>query len=248
MSRLQGKVALITGGTSGIGLAAARLFAAEGARVFVTGSTESSVAVARDLLGPSISVIRSDAGDLVQIDALLARVSEQAGDLDILFVNAGITGSHPLAELDEALFDRIFRVNVKGPYFTVRAAIPRMRAGGTIILNGSISASIGMPGTAVYAGSKAALRALGRVAAAELAARQIRVNVLSPGPTETGILEKNLDAAAIARTKAYLGDKIPLGRMAHPDEIARAALFLASEDSSFMTGEEIVVDGGMTRV
>jgi NAD(P)-dependent dehydrogenase (short-subunit alcohol dehydrogenase family) len=123
-----------------------------------------------------------------------------------------------------------------------------MRAGGTIILNGSISASIGMPGTAVYAGSKAALRALGRVAAAELAARQIRVNVLSPGPTETGILEKNLDAAAIARTKAYLGDKIPLGRMAHPDEIARAALFLASEDSSFMTGEEIVVDGGMTRV
>lgn len=247
MTRLQGKTALVTGGTSGIGLAAARLFAAEGARVFVTGSTEASVAAAREALGDTVTVVRSDAGDLEEIDALFARLRRDTGGLDVLFLNAGVVASVPLALLDEATFDRLLRINLKGPVFTLRAAMPLLRRGASVVLNGSVNGLIGMPGTAVYAATKGGLRSFARVAAAELAEQGVRVNVLSPGPTDSGIIDRSFPGAAAA-IKDSLAGKIPMRRLGTVDEQARAALFLASDDSSFMTGEELVVDGGMTRV
>lgn len=243
--RLQGKRALITGGTTGIGLAAARLFHAEGAQVFVTGRSAATLAAARAELRGIAEVIESDAGDVPAIERLIAAVSAH-GPIDVAFLNAGVLHKQDLADLDEAAFDQVYAINVKGPLFTVRALAPVMPRGGAIVLNASINAQLGMPGTALYATSKAALVALGRVAAAELAPRGIRVNVLSPGPTATGITAKvGLDEAAAL---AYLAQQIPLGRVGASDEVARAALFLASSDASFMTGEELVVDGGMTRV
>lgn len=240
--RLHGKTALITGGTTGIGLAAARLFHDEGARVIATGRNAATLAQAREALAGIAEVVESDASDVRAIGDLAGKL----GAIDVAFLNAGVLHKGDLAELDEASFDRVFATNVKGPLFACRALAPAMPRGGSIVLCGSINAHLGMPGTYLYAASKAALRAIARVAAAELAPRGIRVNVLSPGPTETGITAKvGLDAAA---TKAYLATRIPLGRIGGPDEIARAALFLASADASFMTGEEIVVDGGMTRV
>lgn len=245
--KLQNKTALITGGTSGMGLATAQLFADEGARVYVTGSTPSSVEAARSALGSRATVLQSDAGDITAIDALVAGIVRETDGIDVLFLNAGILGGGPLETLDEADFDRVYRTNVKGPYFTLRAAIPHLRPGGAVLINASINASLGMPGTSVYAGTKAALRSLGRVAAAELAGRGIRVNVLSPGLVDTGITEKYFGDAA-AQAKAALTARIPLGRWGKNEEAARAALFLASSDSSFITGEELVVDGGFTRV
>ncbi|HEY4182933.1 MAG TPA: SDR family oxidoreductase [Kofleriaceae bacterium] len=250
MSRLKNKVALITGGTSGIGLAAATLFVEEGARVFVSGSTEGSVAAARDVLaryGDSVTVIRSDAGDVAQIDSLVAEVARTAGGIDVLFLNAGIVAQQSIGDLTEESFDRMYRINVKGPYFALRAAIPHLRAGGSVILNGSVNSILGWPGSATYAGTKAALRALGQVAAAELVDKQIRVNVLSPGPTDSGIIDKGRSAEETAGIKDWLRAKIPMKRIADVGEQARVALFLASDDSSFMTGEELFVDGGLTR-
>lgn len=242
--RLQGKLALITGGTTGIGLAAAKLFHAEGARVFVTGRSAATLAQARDELRGIAEVLESDASDVKATERLVAQVAAH-GPIDIAFLNAGILHKSPLGELDEDSFDRVFSTNVKGPLFAIRALAPVMPRGGSIVLNASIAAHTGVPGSSLYSSSKAALTAIGRVAAAELAPRGIRVNILSPGPTATGINAKaGLDDQA---TLAYLATQIPLGRAGTSDEVARAALFLASTDASFMTGEEIVVDGGMTR-
>ncbi|NVB80285.1 MAG: SDR family oxidoreductase [Kofleriaceae bacterium] len=243
--RLQGKLALITGGTTGIGLAAAKLFHAEGARVFVTGRSAATLAQARDELRGVAEVIESDAGDVPAIERLVTEVAKH-GTIDIAFLNAAILHKGTLSDLDERSFDQVFATNVKGPLFAIRALAPVMSRGGSIVLTSSINAQLGMPGTSLYASSKAALVSIGRVAAAELAPRGIRVNVLSPGPTATGITAKvGLDEAA---TLAHLATQIPLGRTGEVDEVARAALFLASTDASFMTGEELVVDGGMTRV
>jgi NAD(P)-dependent dehydrogenase (short-subunit alcohol dehydrogenase family) len=249
MGKLDGKVALITGGTTGIGLASARLFQREGARVLVTGSNPRTLAAARDQLGPAVQVIASDAGDPAHIRDLFAAIERDHGGLDVLFLNAGIVRSVPIVEVDEAMFDLVFTINVKGPFFALQAAVPLLRRGGAVVLNTSISNQVGMVGGGVYGASKAALRSLTRTAAAELADRGVRVNALSPGPTDSGIIEKmGMPADQTAQTRAALVAAIPQRRLGSPDEVARAALFLASDDASFMTGEEIVVDGGLTRL
>lgn len=246
--KLEGKVALITGGTSGIGLAAAQLFHAEGARVIATGRSSATLEAARAALHPDIELLRSDSGDGAAIAALFAHVGERHGRLDVLFLNAGILRGGTIAAQSEADFDEVFRVNVKGPWLALKAATPLLRRGGAVVLNASINAHLGMAGTSAYAASKAAVRSLARTAASELASAGVRVNVLSPGPTDTGIIEKTQPRDQVAAVHASLTERILLKRLGSSEEIARAALFLASDDSSFMTGEEIVVDGGMTRV
>ncbi|QSQ27092.1 SDR family oxidoreductase [Pyxidicoccus parkwayensis] len=244
--KLEGKVAVITGGTSGIGLAAARLFHAEGARVVVTGSNPATVEKARAELRDIADVVQSDASDIAQVRALFEKVKQNFGGLDVLFLNAGISKTSPLAALDEALFDEVFRINVKGPWLALGAALPVFRRGGAVVLNTSMTNRKGMPGSSAYSASKAALRSMARTAAAEFAEYGVRVNAVSPGPTDSGIIAKGRTPEAVSAIEKALIAQIPLRRLGRPEEIARAALFLASEDSSFMTGEEIVVDGGMT--
>jgi NAD(P)-dependent dehydrogenase (short-subunit alcohol dehydrogenase family) len=249
MSRkLDGKIALVTGGTTGIGLAAARLLNEEGAHVIVTGKNPSTLEDARERLRGIAEVVSSDAGDPAEIEALFTRVGREQGALDVLFLNAGILRGGSITTMREADFDEVFRVNVKGPWLALKAAIPLLRRGGAVILNSSINAHLGMPGTSAYAASKAALRSFARTAASELADQGVRVNVISPGPTDSGILEKMYSPEEAAAVRSELDAKIPQRRRGSTDEIARVVLFLACDDSSFMTGEEIVVDGGMTRV
>ena len=246
--KLKGKTALVTGGTTGIGLATARLFHAEGARVIVTGKNPATLDAARASLRGIAEVVRSDSADDADIEELFAHVAREYGALDVLFLNAGILRRGTIADMAEAEFDEVFRVNVRGPWLAIKAAIPLLRRGGAVVLNGSINGHLGMPGSSAYAASKAALRSVARTAASELAQQGVRVNVVSPGPTDSGIIEKTLSPADAATTHTALEARIPLGRLASTEEIARAVLFLAADDSSFMTGEEIVVDGGMTRV
>lgn len=246
-NRLENKVALVTGGTTGIGLATAKLFRDEGARVIVTGQNPRTLEAARAALGSTVDVVRSDAGDSAAISALFDHVKRAHDGLDVLFLNAGIVRTAPMEALAEADFDEVFRVNVKGPWLAIRAAIPLLRRGGSVVLNGSIVGRIGGAGSTVYGASKAAVRSLGRTTASELVARGVRVNVLSPGPTDTGVIEKSGWSSEIIDTvKRTLIGKIPQGRLGTSEEIARVALFLASDDSSFMTGAEVMVDGGFT--
>jgi NAD(P)-dependent dehydrogenase (short-subunit alcohol dehydrogenase family) len=248
MKKLEGKVAVITGGTSGIGLATAKLFHAEGAQVIVTGTNPATVERAREELRGIATVVRSDSGNSADIASLFAGVVKDHGGLDVLFLNAGIVRSGSIVSLPEADFDEVFRVNVKGPWLAMKSAIPHLRRGGAVVLNASIMARLGMPETSAYSASKAALRSLARTAASELAEQGVRVNAISPGPTDSGIIEKNYGAELARTLRVALEAKILQRRLGTTDEIARAVLFLASDDSSFMTGEEIVVDGGMTRV
>jgi NAD(P)-dependent dehydrogenase (short-subunit alcohol dehydrogenase family) len=245
--KLDGRIALVTGGTTGIGLATARLFHAEGARVIVTGKNPATIETARASLKGIAEVISSDSGDSAEIEGLFAHIQKEHGGLDVLFLNAGVLRGGTIATMGEADFDEVFRVNVKGPWLALKAAIPLLRRGGAVVLNASINAHLGMPGTSAYAASKAALRSFARTAAAELAEQGVRVNAVSPGPTDSGIIEKVYSTEAAAVVKSALAAKIPLRRRGSTDEIARVVLFLASDDSSFMTGEEVVVDGGMTR-
>jgi NAD(P)-dependent dehydrogenase (short-subunit alcohol dehydrogenase family) len=246
--KLKGKAALVTGGTTGIGLATARLFHAEGARVIVTGKNPATLDGARASLRGIAEVVQSDSADDADIGELFAHVAREYGALDVLFLNAGIVRRGTIADMGEAEFDEVFGVNVRGPWLAIKAAIPLLRRGGAVVLNGSINGHLGMPGSSAYAASKAALRSLARTAASELAQQGVRVNVVSPGPTDSGIIEKTLSPVDAAAARTALEARIPLGRLASTEEIARAVLFLAADDSSFMTGEEIVVDGGMTRV
>jgi NAD(P)-dependent dehydrogenase (short-subunit alcohol dehydrogenase family) len=247
MSRkLEGKVAVITGGTTGIGEATARLFLQEGATVVATGSTPKSVEALRARL-PGVTALVSDAGDGRAIEALVAEVKRRHDGIDVLFLNAGVGQFGPIAEFPEDRFDELFRVNFKGPWLTLKHAGPLLRAGGAVVLNTSVNNQVGMAGTSVYAATKAALRSLARTAAQEFVGQGVRVNAVSPGPVKTPIYDKlGLPAPAVDGFQASLVAQIPLKRMGLPDEIARAALFLASDDSSFMTGEELVVDGGFT--
>jgi NAD(P)-dependent dehydrogenase (short-subunit alcohol dehydrogenase family) len=246
--KLDGKIALVTGGTTGIGLATAKVLHTEGARVIVTGKNPATLETARASLRGIAEVVSSDSGDAAEIDALFTRIGRQYGGLDILFLNAGVLRGGTIATMSEADFDEVLRVNVKGPWLALKAAIPLLRRGGAVVLNASVNAHLGMPGTSAYAASKANLRSFARTAASELAEQGIRVNVVSPGPTDSGILEKVYSAEAVAAVRSALNVKIPQRRLGSTDEIARVVLFLASDDSSFMTGEEVVVDGGMTRV
>src|SRR5262245_7729498 len=246
MPKLQDKVALITGGTTGIGLATARLFHAEGAKVFVTGHCETSIAAARKALPADVEVLPSDAADLNEVQALSRTLKARAGRVDVLFVNAGIACFLPVENVTPQFFDEHFNVNVRGAYFTIQQMLPLMPSGGSIVLTSSVAADIGMATTSVYAATKAALSSLARTLANELAPRGIRVNELSPGPIETPIFGKmGLSSEQIEGVKGGMKEMVPLKRLVTADEVARAALFLASADSSFLVGSKVRIDGGL---
>ncbi|HXV09026.1 MAG TPA: SDR family oxidoreductase [Burkholderiales bacterium] len=240
--KLQDKVALITGGTTGIGLAAAKLFHAEGARVFVTGRSEAGIAEARKQLPPEVEVLPSDAADLADVQALASTLKNRAGHIDVLFVNAGIARFLPIENVTPQAFDEQFDVNVRGAYFTIQQILPLMSSGGSIVLTTSVAADLGMASTSVYSATKAALSSLARTLANELAPRGIRVNEVSPGPIETPIFGKiGLTAEQVDGMSAL----VPLKRLGTAEEVARAALFLASADSSFLLGAKVRIDGGL---
>jgi NAD(P)-dependent dehydrogenase (short-subunit alcohol dehydrogenase family) len=245
---LQNKVTLITGGTSGIGAATAQLFLKEGATVIVTGSNPDTLKAARDSM-PGIEVIASDAGDTIASAKLIEAVKAKHGRIDVLFANAGIAKAAAIEAIDEAFFDAVFDVNVRGLYFTIKNALSIMPDGSSIILTSSMSASEGRPAMSVYGATKAAVRSLARNLAAELAPRKIRVNAISPGFIETPILGKvGLPPEAIAEFVKSMEQQIPLARIGQSSEVASAALFLATDASSFVTGSELPVDGGFAQV
>ena len=245
--KLSGKIAVITGGTSGIGMATARRFAAEGATLIVTGSSDAGVAAARDALGRGVRVVRSDAGDAGETERLTQTIGREHGGIDVLFLNAGIVRNGRLADLDESVFDEVMRVNLKGTFLALKYAMPLLRAGGAVVVNTSVANRLGIPGAGAYAASKAALQSLVRTAAAELLPQNVRVNAISPGPTDTPVYGKQgLPAAAVPEMRRQLAAMVPQRRLADADEIARAVLFLACDDASFMTGEELAVSGGLS--
>lgn len=249
MSQLNGKTALVTGGTSGIGLAAARRFADEGAHVFITGRRQAQLDAAVASIGPSATGIRGDVGDLADLDMIIAAVTERGAGLDVLFANAGGGEFAALGDISLEHYTDTFNTNVRGTVFTVQKALPLLNEGASIVLAGSTAASNGTPAFSIYAASKAAIRSLGRTWAAELADRKIRVNTLIPGPTETpGIHGLAPAPDQVPGLLQLLSSTVPLGRMGQPEEIASAALFLASDQSSFMTGSEIFVDGGAEQI
>jgi NAD(P)-dependent dehydrogenase (short-subunit alcohol dehydrogenase family) len=249
MKKLEGKVAVITGGSSGIGLATAQRFAAEGAQVFITGRRQAELDTAVKTIGNNAIGVRSDVSSLADLDRLYATVKERAGHIDLLFANAGGVELAPLGQITEEHFDRAFDVNVKGLLFTVQKALPLFRDGGSIILNASIVSSTAMPAFSVYSATKAAVRSFARSWTLDLKDRKIRVNAVSPGPIETPALrELGVSEAQAQEMKAGLVASVPMGRLGSPDEIAKAAVFLASDDSSYVTGIELFVDGGMAQV
>ena len=249
MSKLEGKIALVTGGNSGIGLATAKQFVNEGAYVFITGRREPELAAAVREIGRNVTGVQGDVSNLGDLDRLFAQIKRDKGKLDIVFANAGIARYGNLGEITEEVYDSIFNINVKGLLFTVQKALPLMPDGASIILNASIVASKGFSSNSVYSATKAAVRSFARTWTTDLKDRRIRVNAVSPGPIDTPGLN-NLVASAGAgeqRLKA-LANNIPLGRLGTPDEIAKAVVFLASDDSSYITGTELFVDGGMAQV
>jgi NAD(P)-dependent dehydrogenase (short-subunit alcohol dehydrogenase family) len=240
--KLQGKVALITGGTTGIGLATAKLFVKEGAYVFITGRRQKELDEAVKTIGSNVTGIQGNVAKLADLDRLYEAV-EAKGNLDIVFANAGVAEFSPLGKITEEHFDKLFDINVKGTLFTVQKALPLMKNGGSIILNASVASVKGTPAFGVYGATKAALRSFVRTWTSDLKDRHIRSNVISPGPTDTPAIDGQPEDS-IAR----IVSTIPMGRMGEPDEIAKAALFLASDDSSFVTGIELFVDGGRGQV
>ena len=246
---LEGKVAVVTGGNSGIGLAAARRFVAEGAHVFITGRRQAELDEAASQIGKHVTGVRGDVSNLADLDRLFATVKQHKGRLDVLFANAGVGELVPLGSISEEHFDKAFHINVKGLLFTVQKALPLFTDGGSIILNGSIAASKGTEASSVYSATKAAVRSFARTWTTDLRGRKIRVNVISPGPIETPIFHKaGLTREQIDEFKANQVAAVPMGRMGAPDEVANAALFLASDDSSYVTGIELFVDGGAAQV
>lgn len=247
MQKLKGKTALITGGSSGIGLATARLFQAEGARIAITGRSAESLRPAAAILGEQALLIPSDAADLQSIDQLMADVAGSLGGLDILLLNAGVALPAPLESTNEDQFDTTVGTNFKGVFFAIQKALPLLRPGSSIIVSTSITNQLGSPNFSVYAACKAALRSLVGSLALELIPRQIRLNAVSPGPIATPMFDRfGLPAEASQAIKAQIQAKSPISRFGNPDEIAKVNLFLASDDSSYIVGEEIVVDGGMS--
>ena len=242
VGKLRGKVAVITGGTTGIGFAAAKLFVEEGAYVFITGRRQRELDAAVKAIGRNVTGVQGDVAKVADLDRLYAAVKAK-GKLDIVFANAGIAEFAPLDRITEEHFDRLFDINVKGALFTVQKALPLLKDGGSIVLNGSVAGVKGTPAFGVYGATKAALRSFARTWTSDLKDRHIRANVVSPGPTDTPALD-----GLAAEVLAWIVSTIPMGRMGESDEIAKAALFLASDDSSFVTGIELFVDGGRAQV
>jgi NAD(P)-dependent dehydrogenase (short-subunit alcohol dehydrogenase family) len=243
--KLKGKVAVITGGTTGIGQAAARLFQAEGANVFVTGRSETTLAEVRKAV-PGVTALASDAANVEDIAALARTLKAQAGRVDVLFVNAGIAQFVPIDQVTPEVYDRMFDVNVRGAFFTVQHLLPLIPAGGSIVLTSSIAADLGFATASVYSATKAAVSSLARTLGNELAGRGIRVNEVSPGPIDTPIFGKmGMPAEQIDGFKAHMSGMVPMKRLGSPDEVARAVLFLASDDSTYVTGAKLTVDGGV---
>jgi NAD(P)-dependent dehydrogenase (short-subunit alcohol dehydrogenase family) len=249
MKRLEGKVAVVTGGNSGIGLATAKRFKEEGARLAIAGRDRETLKEAGRTLGKDVLVIQADIADLGAIDKLYAEVSEKLGKIDVLFVNAGVAKFAPLAATSETLYDETFDINTKGAYFTIQKALPFLNDGAAIVLNTSVAGQTGAPNTSAYSATKAALRSFARTAAAELADRGIRVNVVAPGPIETPIIRRTgLPQATIDEFVKTIIAKVPMKRFGKAEEVAGAVAFLASSDASYITGVEINVDGGMGQV
>lgn len=246
MNRLEGKRALITGGTSGIGLETARQFVAEGARVAVTGTNPKTLEEARAVLGKDALILRVDAAD-VEAQAGLARtVGEAFGGIDAVFVNAGVADLRPVEAWDVAGFDRSFDINLRGPFFLIQALLPWLANPSSIVLNTSINAHIGMPTSSVYAATKAGLLSLARTLSGELIGRGIRVNAVSPGPVATPLYGKlGMSATDLDKTAQAILSQVPAGRFGQPSEIAKAVVFLASDESPFAVGSELIIDGGM---
>lgn len=245
MKKLENKVALITGGNSGIGYATAKVLASEGAKVIITGRNQKAIQEASSELG--IRGFVSDQSNLDEIDALVSSIKNEFGSIDILFLNAGIASFAPLAFAGEEHYDSIMNINVKGVYFTLQKFLPLLNEGGSVIFNTSINANVGMPNSSVYAASKGALLSLNRVFATELASRKIRVNAISPGPIQTPVYSKlGLSEEELNGFGETMSKKVLLSRFGQPDEIAKTVLFLASDDASFITGTEIVADGGIS--
>ena len=249
MAKLAGKYVLITGGSSGIGLATAKLFQAEGARVAVTGRKQQQLDEAKAQLGDSALVIQADTASMADTRSLFDTLAKEFGKLDVVFANAGIAPLLPFEAFDEATYDQIMDVNVKGLFFTLQAAVPLMTGGGSIVLTTSVVNVQGMANSSVYSASKAAVRSLARTLSGELVGKGIRVNAISPGPIETPIIDKmNLTEEEKQQMAEGALNKVPMNRFGQPEEVAKVVLFLASEDASYVLGVEIAVDGGMTQL
>lgn len=247
--KLAGKIALITGGSAGIGLATAQAFVAEGARVFITGRRQAELGAAVKLIGDNVVGVEGDVTNLADLDRLFAEIKRRAGRLDVLFANAGGGSFLPLTAVTEAHYEQIFDRNVKGVLFTVQKALPLLVDGASVILAGSIAGAKGTAGLSVYGAAKAAVRNFARSWLLELKDRGVRVNIVSPGPTLTpAMLDLAPSKEAQAGLLSQMASLVPMGRMGQPDEIAKAAVFLASSDSSFVNGIELFVDGGLAQV
>jgi NAD(P)-dependent dehydrogenase (short-subunit alcohol dehydrogenase family) len=249
MGKLDGKIALITGGNSGIGLATAKEFVNEGAYVFITGRREAELARAVKEIGRNVTGVQGDVANLEDLDRLFAQIKREKGKLDIVFANAGVAKYAPLGSITEELYGSIFDINVKGLLFTVQKALPLLPDGASIILNASIVASKGFSANSVYSATKAAVRSFARTWTTDLKDRRIRVNAVSPGSTDTPGLSDLLASSEVGeQRKATFSNSVPLGRFGTPDEIAKAVVFLASDDASYITGIELFVDGGIAQV
>ena len=249
MKKLKGKIALITGGNSGIGLATAKQFINEGAYVFITGRREAELYAAAKEMGKNVTAVPGDVSNLDDLDRLFVQIKKEKGKLDILFANAGVARYAQLGTITEEFYDSIFNINVKGLLFTVQKALPLLPDGASIILNASIVASKGLSSNSVYSATKAAVRSFARTWTTDLKHRRIRVNAVSPGPIDTpGLSELLASTETGQERKKMIPNTVPLGRLGTPDEIAKAVVFLASDDSSYVTGIELFVDGGFAQV
>jgi NAD(P)-dependent dehydrogenase (short-subunit alcohol dehydrogenase family) len=249
--RLDGKIAVITGGNSGIGLATAHMFVQEGAYVFITGRHQSELDKAVKQIAKNITGVQGDVSNLADLDRLYETVKQQKGRIDILFANAGVADVAPLGSITESHFDKIFSINLKGLLFTVQKALPLFQDGGSIILTASVGGSKGFEGVSVYSATKAAVRSFARSWTVDLKQRKIRVNAVSPGMISTPMLSgqgMGLSEEQVEQFKKSVINNVPLGRVGNPDEVAKAVAFLASDDSSYITGIELFVDGGLAQI